>query len=801
MLENIAQSLRFRLPSVARADRATPSPRWTRADVGALIFFAISYWLSVKASEHLYGSLRVPSPFWLPDSILLCALLLWRREAWWALAVVALPVRLLAGAQDGTPQWFIVTSMLNDVSKAFFSAWLLQRLIRRPIQLNTLREFLIFVCVAVGLSPLLSALAGAATRGALGNPVLDATYRWFLGDALAQVVVTPAILYWFRGNYRHAGARLRELALVCGGMVLLASYVFLVYEGPLVPMLLYAPVPLLAWAALRLRPFGTANAIAIVASIAVLSVVKGIGVFPGSSPDQSVESIQLFLLVLSVSFLSIAVLAAEQQKQVEEFRTLLDAAPITILMTDDPESRHIIANRTGYDALRIPPGTNIAELAADGADGPFRVVRDGVDVPTQEMPLQRAALHGVPVLGHTSTLLFPDGTERHMIGNATPLVGADGRPRGAVGAFLDITELRRAEDALKESEERFRLLADTAPVLIWTSGTDKLCTFTNKAWLDFTGRSMAQELGTGWSFSIHPDDRDRAIATYEEAFDRRTSCEMEYRIRRHDNTYRWIAVYGVPRFESSGAFCGYIGSCLDVTDRRSVEATLRELSGRLISAQESERVRIARELHDDLGQQVALLQMSIDRFEAGLSNLSDDAVQQLRAISRGTERMASGIHKTAHRLHPFKLEVVGLVTALNGLCREFSEQHELSVQFVQHDMPPVLSQDVSLCLFRIAQEALHNVVKHAKVSKATVELSGRNGDIELSVADAGAGFDVDSAAAKGGLGLVSMRERLRLVGGRLSIEALHRQGTRISACVPASVRHGADSGEGAARVG
>jgi signal transduction histidine kinase len=116
-------------------------------------------------------------------------------------------------------------------------------------------------------------------------------------------------------------------------------------------------------------------------------------------------------------------------------------------------------------------------------------------------------------------------------------------------------------------------------------------------------------------------------------------------------------------------------------------------------------------------------------------------------------------------------------------------------------MPPLLSQDVSLCLFRIAQEALHNVVKHARVSKATVELSGRNGDIELCITDSGAGFDVDSAAAKGGLGLVSMHERLRLVGGRLSIEALQRQGTRISACIPAAVRHAAHLGEGAASVG
>jgi len=649
-------------PVAALSGNHAASPSRTRADLAALVLFAVSYWFSVKASEHLYGSLRVPSPFWLPDSVLLCALLLWRRGAWWAVAAVALPVRLFAGSVDGTPEWFIVASILNDVSKAFFSAWLLQRFIRRPIQLDTLREFLIFVSIAVGLSPLLSALAGAAARNALGNPVLGATYRWFLGDALAQIVVTPAILFWFRGNYRHPRARLTELAMVCGGMALLTSYVFFVYEGPLAPMLLYAPVPLLAWAALRLRPFGTANAIAIVASISVLSVVKGIGVFPGSSPDQSVELIQLFLLVISVSFLSIAVLAAEQEKRVEELRTL--------------------------------------------------------------------------------------------------------------------------NDALRESEERFRLVADTAPVLIWMSGADKLCTFFNQGWLDFTGRSMAQELGTGWSSAVHPDDLDRVISTCGNAFDRRTPFEMEYRLRRHDGTYRWIVDYGVPRFESSGTFCGYIGSCLDVTDRKSVEATLRELSGRLISAQEHERVRIARELHDDLGQQLALLQISVDQFEAGLSNLPDAAVQQLRAISRGTERLASGLHKTAHQLHPFKLEVVGLVTALNGLCREFSEQHKLNVQFVQHDMPPLLAQDASLCLYRIAQEALHNVVKHARVSKAIVELSAANGDIELHIADAGAGFDADAAAANSGLGLVSMRERLRLVGGRLSIESSPRQGTRIRASVP-----------------
>ena len=141
------------------------------------------------------------------------------------------------------------------------------------------------------------------------------------------------------------------------------------------------------------------------------------------------------------------------------------------------------------------------------------------------------------------------------------------------------------------------------------------------------------------------------------------------------------------------------------------------------------------------------------------------------------------------------------MTALNGLCREFSEQHKLNVRFVQHDMPPLLAQDASLCLYRIAQEALHNVVKHARVSKAIVELSASNGDVELRISDSGAGFDADAAVSDGGLGLVSMRERLRLVGGRLSIESSPRQGTRILACVPLGVSRADGLDASAANVG
>jgi PAS domain S-box-containing protein len=131
---------------------------------------------------------------------------------------------------------------------------------------------------------------------------------------------------------------------------------------------------------------------------------------------------------------------------------------------------------------------------------------------------------------------------------------------------LELTERRVVERTLRETEERFRNMADTAPVMIWVSGPDKLCTFFNKGWLDFTGRGLEQELGNGWAASVHPEDLERSYSTYSSSFDARRKFDMEYRLRRADGEYRWVLDTGVPRLEPSGTFAGYIGSCIDITD-------------------------------------------------------------------------------------------------------------------------------------------------------------------------------------------------------------------------------------------
>ena len=175
----------------------------------------------------------------------------------------------------------------------------------------------------------------------------------------------------------------------------------------------------------------------------------------------------------------------------------------------------------------------------------------------------------------------------------------------------EVAQRREAEAVLRESERRFRNLADAAPVMIWMSGLQKSWTYFNRPWLDFTGRSIEAELGDGWTEAGAPNDMTRRLETYTHVFDRRQPFKMEYRLRRHDGEYRSVLDSGVPIVVSDGTFAGYVGSVIDVTDLRLANEALSNLSRKLMKAQEAERSWIANELHDDLAQQAAGLAMQL----------------------------------------------------------------------------------------------------------------------------------------------------------------------------------------------
>jgi len=341
---------------------------------------------------------------------------------------------------------------------------------------------------------------------------------------------------------------------------------------------------------------------------------------------------------------------------------------------------------------------------------------------------------------------------------------------------------KRAETQLRESEGRFRLVANTAPVMIWTAGTDRKCSYVNKTWLDFTGRPLEAELGDGWVEGVHPDDSNRCLQTYTEAFDRRESFELQYRARRKDGEYRWVLDDGVPRFNPDGAFAGYIGSCIDITERKLAEESLATIGRKLIEAHEAERTRIGRELHDDINQRLALLAISLDRWSHDAS--TNEVTELVRHTRARITEIAQDVQGLSHRLHSSKLDYLGLATAAKSFCRELSEQTKVEIVFEHAGLPPTLSKEVSLCLFRVLQEGLQNAVKHSGVRSFTVNLQGTEKSIELTVADFGNGFEEQEAFTRHGLGMISMRERLQLVHGELSVKSQPGAGTTIRARVP-----------------
>jgi PAS domain S-box-containing protein len=389
-----------------------------------------------------------------------------------------------------------------------------------------------------------------------------------------------------------------------------------------------------------------------------------------------------------------------------------------------------------------------------------------------------------PYLEISYRMVRPDGTEIWLERNSRAHFDEQGRIRRIVGIVADITERRRAELALRESEERFRLVANTAPVMIWMSGPDKLCDYFNQPWLEFTGRSLEEELGNGWAEGVHPEDFATCLDTYLRAFDRRQNFRMEYRLRRYDGEYRWVSDIGVPRFNPDGSFAGYIGSCIDISERKLGEEALSSVSRKLIEAHEEERTRIARELHDDINQRLALLEIELE--ELGLSPSDSGAEISRRAIGmrKRVSEIGIDIQAISHRLHSSKLEYLGIVAAVESFCKELTDRQKVEINFTHDLVPASLPQDISLSLFRILQEALRNAVKHSGVREFEVNLHGNLYEIQLTVHDAGVGFDLIATMTNPGLGLISMQERVRLVKGAITIVSNPGSGTTIQVTVP-----------------
>ena len=267
---------------------------------------------------------------------------------------------------------------------------------------------------------------------------------------------------------------------------------------------------------------------------------------------------------------------------------------------------------------------------------------------------------------------------------------------------------------------------------------------------------------------------------------------LEDKVRDFHNEYwcptpsgaRWFVVHAT-RLELPGPtrLFRVLVNSEDTTRIRRAEEALRDLGGRLITAQEEERSRVARELHDDLNQRMALLSIELEQLSQRIPADRDNIRHSIQNVWARVQEISSEIHRVSYQLHPSKLDHLGLVAAVKSLCNELRAHHEIKIAFQETGCQGVLPKEVTLCLFRVVQESLRNVIKHSGALEATVAFAASERLVHLSVSDNGCGFDAGSAKAKSGLGLISMSERLRLLGGVISIHSTAR-GTQIAVSVP-----------------
>ena len=355
----------------------------------------------------------------------------------------------------------------------------------------------------------------------------------------------------------------------------------------------------------------------------------------------------------------------------------------------------------------------------------------------------------------------------------------------AIVAFIqDNLSNRELASDVSLANDRLRLALESENSVVWDWDVSAGQDFWLGELQTMFGIQSTPALGRIEDFRryLHPEDREQVRKAIGHAVETRTPYAGEFRMLWPDGTVRFAAATAKCWYSSNGLPQRMLGITIDISERKRAERELRELSGRLIAAQEEERSRIARELHDDLSQRLALLAIEIQALHNSYT-ANEPAGESLASVWHRVNQISEDIHSLSHRLHPAILDRVGLVPALRSLCRELQTQTGIKLVFTCRNVPDAIPKHISVCLFRIVQEAVGNVIKHSGAEEADIELSGNGGHIRLRVVDLGLGFEQDSDH-RTGLGLVSMRERVRLVGGELSLRSHVSEGTAVQVDIP-----------------
>jgi PAS domain S-box-containing protein len=536
----------------------------------------VVYFIAGKFGLMLASLHASASPVWPAAGIALAALLVLGYRAWPAIFVGALLVNVSTAGNVATS----LAIASGNTLEAVCGAWLVNRfaggttVFDRP---QGVVKFALAAVVSTVISPAFGvtslALAGFADWANYGAIWLT----WWLGDTTGDFLIAPLIILWSIASKRRWNRReavevgvLLLLLFVLGEAVFCGWLTISARNYPIA----FISLPIVIWTAFRFTQRETATGIFILSAIAIWGTMHGFGPFVGETENQSLLALQSWTAVLTITAMALSAGMAERGRAEEALR-------------ESEASMSLAANAAnlGLWVWNIPGGEErwvtekwrqlfgFADSEPVTFDRFLQIVHPGDSERVKQVVRHMLEHGGEYEIEYRITR--PAGSIRWIATHGRVELDERGKPVLARGVSRDVTERKIAEEELRESEERFRTVANAAPVMIWMSGPDKLCTFFNKGWLDFTGRSLEQELGNGWAEGVHRGDIDRCLDIYQNSFNARESFTMEYRLRRSDGEYRWVLDSGTPRFASDGAFLGYIGSCIDITERKTAEEKFR----------------------------------------------------------------------------------------------------------------------------------------------------------------------------------------------------------------------------------
>jgi len=757
-----------------------------------VLFVFIAYVIAGKLGQAT-ANIRSSNlgPVWPAFGVALAAVLICGYRVWPGVAAGA----FLVAFSSPVPHLAALGQAAGSTAAAVIGAFLLYRLANFNTSLVRLSDALSLVAIGGFGSALISASIGVLVLYASHVHAYSgwgtAWLIYWLGDATGVLLVTPVVLTIPNLLEIRPRVRIIELGIL---LSLLAVVCFVVFSDVLVipaRILSFIVLPFVMWAAIRLGVSATALSMLIVASIATIETALGSGPFVSSNRSLSAEMLDWFFGVLSVTGLTLAAVVTErehaevQQEQLVSKQAALEATLEAAHALRLSEERWRLAAQAGrMYAYEWDVTTDAVVRSGEVAS----VLGREVSALTRKELLARVHPDDQALFAASATertpdnpdtqisyrVLNPDGSVRWLGKTAHAYFDGNGRMVRMVGMVTDITECKLGEDKLREYEravegvEEFILVFDREHRFLMA----------NHGYLKRIKLAREQVIGRFAQELVDEEIYETVIRPkMDECFlGKVVKCELTYTYPEIGERDLLAAYYPI---EGGNGVDRIVCVLHDITDHKRAERALADMNRKLIEAQEQERARIGRELHDDINQRLAILSMELHQ----LQNNPSEIVERAQKLRKRTAEISNDVQALSHELHPSKLEYLGAVAGMKSWCKEFSSSQGIGINF-NAEIGSALPSEIGITLFRILQEALHNAAKHSGVKRLEVQVLEQSNEIHLTIRDEGKGFDVEQARQSTGLGLASMEERARLVNGTTAIESKPMGGTTIRVRIP-----------------